>query len=67
MPLSSGPKCDCSGQPLPPALEVRSVWEGCLGGGRHWSYQVSVLPKAHIGGWERAGKPQPVHANEAAA
>lgn len=40
--------------------------------GRHWSYQVSVFPEAHRGflveeGRREAGKPQPVHANEAAA
>lgn len=40
--------------------------------GRCWSDQVSVLPEAHRAllaeeGGREAGKPQPVHANEATA
>ena len=40
--------------------------------GRHWSYQVSLLPETHRGllaeeGGREAGKPQPVHANKAVA
>ena len=47
----------------PPALDVGSDWKGDL---------VSVVPEAHRAllaeeGRREAGKPQPVHANEAAA
>lgn len=72
MPLSRSPKCGCTGQALCPTGEVASGWQGGLSVGRHWSYQVSVFPEAHRGflveeGRREAGKPQPVHANEAAA